>query len=31
MTGLNGTIAGALSSEDIGELERGAQVASFLS
>ena len=27
MTGLNGTIAGAFSSEDIGELERGAQVA----
>jgi hypothetical protein len=28
MTGLDGTIAGAVSSEDIGDLDRGAQVAS---
>jgi hypothetical protein len=28
MTGLDGTIAGAFSSEDIGDLERGAQAAS---
>ena len=28
MTGLDGTIAGAFSSEDIGDLDRGAQVAS---
>ena len=28
MTGLDGTIAGAFSSEDIGDLDRGAQAAS---
>jgi hypothetical protein len=28
VTGLSGTIAGSLSAEDIGDLERGAQAAS---